>query len=37
LFLHATRLRLTLPGTGPLELEAALDHQLEAILDKLRN
>ncbi len=37
LFLHAFRLRLTLPGTGPLELEAALDQDLEIVLGKLRN
>lgn len=37
LFLHARRLRITLPGVGPLELEAELDPDLEVILTKLRN
>jgi len=37
LFLHARRLRIALPGVGPLELEAALDPDLELILKRLRN
>lgn len=37
LFLHARRLRITLPGVGPLELEAELDPDLELILTNLRN
>ncbi len=37
LFLHARSLRFALPGTGRLELQAALDKDLEIILDKLRN
>ena len=37
LFLHAWRLGFALPGTGRLELEAALDADLEKILEKLRN
>ena len=36
LFLHARRLRIALPDVGPLELEAALDPDLELILKKLR-
>ncbi|RLQ23129.1 23S rRNA pseudouridine(955/2504/2580) synthase RluC [Seongchinamella sediminis] len=36
LFLHAVRLRLRLPETGRLELEAALDEELESVLTKLR-
>lgn len=36
LFLHARKLRFSLPDAGRLELEAALDDDLEAILDKLR-
>jgi 23S rRNA pseudouridine955/2504/2580 synthase len=37
LFLHASQLRFTLPGTGPLELRAELDSDLENVLNKLRN
>ncbi|MGL4564085.1 MAG: 23S rRNA pseudouridine(955/2504/2580) synthase RluC [Halioglobus sp.] len=37
LFLHARSLRLLLPESGPLALEAALDPDLENILNKLRN
>lgn len=37
LFLHARSLRLLLPESGPLKLEAALDPDLENILTKLRN
>ncbi len=37
LFLHARSLRLLLPESGPLALEAALDPDLENILSKLRN
>lgn len=37
LFLHARCLRLLLPESGPLMLEAALDPDLENILTKLRN
>lgn len=37
LFLHARSLRLLLPESGPLVLEAALDPDLEEILTKLRN
>ncbi len=37
LFLHARSLRLLLPESGPLMLEAALDPDLENILIKLRN
>ena len=37
LFLHARTLRLSLPGKGPLEFNAALDPDLEKTLDKLRN
>jgi 23S rRNA pseudouridine955/2504/2580 synthase len=37
LFLHARSLRFRLPDIGRLELEAELDHELESILDKLRN
>ncbi len=37
LFLHASRLRFSLPNTGPLELQAELDPDLEIILEKLRN
>ncbi|MBP6683258.1 MAG: 23S rRNA pseudouridine(955/2504/2580) synthase RluC [Halioglobus sp.] len=37
LFLHACSLRLLLPESGPLVLEAALDPDLEEILTKLRN
>ena len=37
LFLHASKLRITLPDTGPLELHAPLDSDLEMILSKLRN
>jgi 23S rRNA pseudouridine955/2504/2580 synthase len=37
LFLHARSLRLLLPESGPLTLEAALDPDLENILTKLRN
>jgi 23S rRNA pseudouridine955/2504/2580 synthase len=36
LFLHARRLRLLLPESGPLVLEAALDPDLENILTKIR-
>jgi 23S rRNA pseudouridine955/2504/2580 synthase len=36
LFLHARSLRLLLPESGRLELEAALDSDLESILNKLR-
>jgi 23S rRNA pseudouridine955/2504/2580 synthase len=36
LFLHARSLRISLPETGPLNLEAPLDPDLEVILDKLR-
>lgn len=36
LFLHARKLRFSLPDAGRLELEAALDEDLEVILDKLR-
>jgi 23S rRNA pseudouridine955/2504/2580 synthase len=36
LFLHARSLRISLPETGPLNLEAPLDPDLESILDKLR-
>jgi 23S rRNA pseudouridine955/2504/2580 synthase len=36
LFLHARSLRLLLPESGPLALEAALDPDLENILNKLR-
>lgn len=36
LFLHARSLRLLLPESGPLALEAALDPDLENILTKLR-
>jgi 23S rRNA pseudouridine955/2504/2580 synthase len=36
LFLHARSLRLLLPESGPLALEAALDPDLESILNKLR-
>jgi 23S rRNA pseudouridine955/2504/2580 synthase len=37
LFLHARTLRLSLPGKGPLEFNAALDPDLEITLEKLRN
>ena len=37
LFLHARRLEFMLPGVGRLTLEAALDNELESILEKLRN
>jgi 23S rRNA pseudouridine955/2504/2580 synthase len=37
LFLHASQLRLVLPDTGPLELKAALDRELENTLEILRN
>lgn len=37
LFLHAHRLRFSLPKVGGLELEAPLDSQLESILEKIRN
>ncbi len=37
LFLHARSLRLSLPESGPLTLQAALDPDLENILIKLRN
>ena len=37
LFLHARSLRLLLPESGLLALEAALDPDLENILTKLRN
>ena len=37
LFLHAWRLSFALPGTGRIELQADLDHDLEKILTKLRN
>ena len=37
LFLHASRLRFSLPNTGPLELQADLDPDLEIVLEKLRN
>jgi 23S rRNA pseudouridine955/2504/2580 synthase len=37
LFLHASQLRFSLPNTGPLELSADLDPDLEIILEKLRN
>jgi 23S rRNA pseudouridine955/2504/2580 synthase len=36
LFLHARSLRISLPETGALNLEAPLDPDLESILDKLR-
>lgn len=36
LFLHARKLRFSLPDAGRLELEAALDEDLEVILDKIR-
>jgi 23S rRNA pseudouridine955/2504/2580 synthase len=36
LFLHARSLRISLPESGPLTLEAPLDPDLENILDKLR-
>jgi len=36
LFLHAARLRLTLPGKAPLEVEAPLAPDLQAVLDELR-
>lgn len=37
LFLHARALEFSLPGVGRLTLQAALDPDLENILDKLRN
>lgn len=37
LFLHAARLRFSLPDVGRMELEAGLDQDLESILDKLRS
>lgn len=37
LFLHASRLRFALPGTGRLELHSDLDDELKSILNKLRN
>ncbi|MDH4041116.1 MAG: 23S rRNA pseudouridine(955/2504/2580) synthase RluC [Gammaproteobacteria bacterium] len=37
LFLHARSLRISMPETGPMTLEAALDDDLENILTKLRN
>lgn len=37
LFLHARSLRFSLPKVGRLVLEAPLDHNLESILEKLRN
>lgn len=37
LFLHARALRIRLPDTGWLELEAPLGDELESILEKLRN
>jgi 23S rRNA pseudouridine955/2504/2580 synthase len=37
LFLHARSLRFRLPQAGRLELEAGLDSDLEAVLDRLRN
>ncbi len=37
LFLHAWSLRFALPGTGMLELQAELDHDLENTLEILRN
>ena len=37
LFLHASALRFELPGSGVLELEAALDSELENTLERLRN
>lgn len=37
LFLHAASLRFQLPGEAPLTLHAALDSELELILEKLRN
>jgi len=37
LFLHARSLRFTLPDTGPIELSAELDKDLEMTLNKVRN
>jgi 23S rRNA pseudouridine955/2504/2580 synthase len=37
LFLHAWSLRFSLPETGRLSLQAALDDDLESILERLRN
>ena len=37
LFLHAHSLRLALPGVGRLELQSALDQELEKVLEKSRN
>ena len=37
LFLHARSLRISLPDSGALNLEAPLDQELENILTKLRN
>ncbi len=37
LFLHAASLRFSLPDSGELNLDAALDTELEIILEKLRN
>ncbi|WP_342779702.1 23S rRNA pseudouridine(955/2504/2580) synthase RluC [Parahaliea aestuarii] len=36
LFLHARSLRFTLPDQGRIEVQAALDPELESILEKLR-
>lgn len=36
LFLHASRLRFTLPDSGALDLRAPLDEDLESVLGKLR-
>ncbi len=37
LFLHAEKLSFTLPDAAPLELQAALEHNLEVALNKIRN
>ncbi len=37
LFLHAWKLNFTLPDEPPLALQADLDHDLESILESLRN
>jgi 23S rRNA pseudouridine955/2504/2580 synthase len=37
LFLHARSLRIAIPDSGPVTLQAELDPELETILDKIRN